>query len=263
VVLVRSWNLFHGNAVPPQRREFLEEMLELACADAPDVLCAQEVPAWALERFTCGDVAERPSFGPLPLTAWAGRRLTDIHHGVLRSAFEGQGNGILLAPRLELLSRDRLILNPRRFRDAQALALRLGALARLAWGSERRIVQSTRFRAPGGRTYFVANLHTTSFASDRRLADVELLRAAWHARSAAAPGDVVVLAGDFNLTPAESRTLRQLSSPEWGFSAAGPGIDHILVAGAAAGELRRWPEERRRRSEVLLSDHAPVELEVE
>jgi endonuclease/exonuclease/phosphatase family metal-dependent hydrolase len=58
-VLVRSWNLFHGNTLPPQRRGFLDEMVRLASADDPDVVCFQEVPAWALRRFTAGDVAAR------------------------------------------------------------------------------------------------------------------------------------------------------------------------------------------------------------
>ena len=40
-VLVRTWNLFHGNAVPPERRGFLEEMVQLVTADAPDVVCLQ------------------------------------------------------------------------------------------------------------------------------------------------------------------------------------------------------------------------------
>ena len=53
-MLVRSWNLFHGNTVPPQPREYLREMLRLATADDPDVLCVQEVPAWALGSFTVG-----------------------------------------------------------------------------------------------------------------------------------------------------------------------------------------------------------------
>ena len=65
-MLVRTWNLFHGNTNPPGRRAFLDEMVELATADDPDVLCAQEVPAWALGRFTGGDVAARPTLGPLP-----------------------------------------------------------------------------------------------------------------------------------------------------------------------------------------------------
>jgi endonuclease/exonuclease/phosphatase family metal-dependent hydrolase len=261
-VLVRSWNLFHGNTVPPQKCAFLDEMVELAVADGPDVLCVQEVPAWALRRFTCGDVAARPSFGPLPLTADAGRRLTSLHHGLLRSAFSGQGNAIQLAPGLELLAHDALVLNPRRFRDAQARALHLGPLARLAWRRERRIVQTARCRAQDGRTYLVANVHCTNFAADPRLADAELLRAAWHARSTAAAADAVVLAGDFNLTAERSQTLRTLTGADWGFSAPAPGIDQILVAGATAGPLRRWADERRRLDGRLLSDHAPVELDV-
>src|SRR5439155_602785 len=76
-VLIRSWNLFHGNSVPPQREAFLDEMLRLVTADDPDVLCVQEVPAWELGRFTAGDVAARPAIGPLPIPAELGRRLTE------------------------------------------------------------------------------------------------------------------------------------------------------------------------------------------
>ena len=85
-------------------------------------------------------------------------------------------------------------------------------------------------------------MHCTSYARDERLPDAELLRAAWFASSFAQPEDVQVLAGDFNVTAARSRTLRDLTGPEWGFSAAGPGIDHILVRGAGAAPLRRWPD---------------------
>jgi endonuclease/exonuclease/phosphatase family metal-dependent hydrolase len=255
-VLVRSWNLFHGNTVPPQRRAFLDEMLRLATADDPDVLCAQEVPAWALRRFTAGDLAARPRAG-----TQLGRRLTDLNHGLFRSAFSGQGNGILVAPRLKVLARARLTLNPRRFRDAQAKAIGLRRVARLAWARERRIVQALRLERVDGRTFLVANLHCTSFV-DRRPAELELRRAAWFATATAAPEDVVILAGDFNQT-GESSALKELCSAEWGFSAPGPGIDHIIVRGASVTPLRRWPEERRERDGRLLSDHAPVELDVE
>jgi endonuclease/exonuclease/phosphatase family metal-dependent hydrolase len=256
-VLVRSWNLFHGNTVPPQRQAFLDEMLRLATADDPDVLCAQEVPAWALRRFTAGDLAARAKAGTR-----LGRRLTDVHHGVLRSAFSGQGLGMLVSPRLNVLGHSRLTLNPRRFRDAQARALGLRRVARLAWAKERRIVQALRVADAGGRTFLVANTHCTSFAPDRRLAEQELRRAAWFATSTAAPEDVVVLAGDFNVT-GESPALKELCSADWGFSGPGPGIDHILVRGATATPVRRWPDERRERNGRLLSDHGPVELDIE
>jgi endonuclease/exonuclease/phosphatase family metal-dependent hydrolase len=261
-VLIRSWNLFHGNSVPPQREAFLDEMIRLVTADDPDVLCVQEVPAWALGRFTAGDVAARPAIGPLPIPAELGRRLTEPNHGLLRSAFSGQGNAVQVSSRLRVLAHETLTLNPRRFRAAQARALGLGPVARLGWAKERRIVQALRVAEPGGRTFLVANMHCTSYAADERLADAELLRAAWFAVSTAAPEDVVVLAGDFNVRAARSRTLRDLASPEWGFSEPGPGIDHVLVRGATAGTHRRWPDEQRQHGDRLLSDHTPVELEI-
>ena len=260
-MLVRSWNLFHGNTVPPQRRAFLEQMVALASADEPDVLCLQEVPAWALPGFTAGDVAARPRIGPIPIPAGLGRMLTDLNHGLLRSAFSGQGNGILVGPALRVLSHRVLTLNPRRFRDAQARALRLRPAARLAWAKERRIVQALRLD-DGTRSVLVANLHCTSYAADRRLADAELRRAAWFAVSEAQPEDVVVLAGDFNLETASSDTLQALEGLDWGFSAPADGIDQILVRGATPTPLRRWPDEQRLLDGQLLSDHAPVELEL-
>ena len=262
-MLVRSWNLYHGNTAPVQACAFLDEMVALATADDPAVLCLQEVPAWALGRFTAGAVAARPSFGPLPITAEIGRRLTEPNHGRLRSAFAGQGNAVHVSPRFRVLSHHVLTLNSRRFRAAQSRALRLGLVARLGWGKERRVVHAVRLRAPDGRTLLVSNMHCTSFPADERLADAEVLRAAWFAVSTAAPEDVVVLAGDFNARAARSRSLSDLTGPEWGFSVPGTGIDHILVRGAAAGEIRRWPDDRRLHEGHLLSDHAPVELEIE
>jgi endonuclease/exonuclease/phosphatase family metal-dependent hydrolase len=261
-VLVRTWNLFHGNAVPPGRKAYIDEMVRLATDDDPDVVCFQEVPACELNRFAAGDIAARPSVGPIPITTSLGRRLTHVHHGVLRSAFAGQGNALLVSPRLRVLGHKTLTLNTRRFRQAQATALELPLLARLAWARERRIVQALRLADADGRTYLVANLHCTSYRPDDRLADAELLRAAWFAVSEASPEDAVILAGDFNVTPERSRTLRDLQSEEWRFSTPGPRIDHILVRGAAASPLRVWPEAQRRLDGRLLSDHAPVELNV-
>jgi endonuclease/exonuclease/phosphatase family metal-dependent hydrolase len=259
-VLIRTWNLFHGNALPPKRRSFLDEMIALATADDPDVLCVQEVPSWALGRFTVGDLAARPNVGPFPSSAGLGRRLTSLHHGVLRSAFSGQGNAIAVAPRLRVLAHELLELNPRRFRAEEARRLGLGVVARNAWAKERRVVQTVRLGADDGRTYLVANTHCTSLP-DRRIAQAELLRAAAFATSNALPGDVVVLAGDFNLTAAAA-VMRELTGAEWAFSEAALGIDHVLVRGAETSTPRRWPTERRRVDGHLLSDHAPVEVDV-
>jgi endonuclease/exonuclease/phosphatase family metal-dependent hydrolase len=260
-VLVRTWNLFHGNTDPPQRRAFLAEMRRLAIADDPDVLCVQEVPAWALGRFSVGDVAARPRLGPLPIPALAGRALTELNHGFLRSAFAGQGNAIQLSARLRLLDHHVVELNPRSFRAVQAAALGLGRRIRLAWGRERRIAQVVRVQLADGRAATVANLHCTS-SPDDRLPDLELRRAAQLIVPAAPPGDIAILAGDFNVLPERSRTLAELAGPAWGFSRPGAGIDHILVRGAAAGVPIRWPERLRQRGHVLLSDHAPVDVEI-
>ena len=55
-----------------------------------------------------------------------------------------------------------------------------------------------------------------------------------------------MLGGDFNVTVVSSPTLRQLATGEWGFSPAGPGLDHVLVRGlAVVGPETPWPPERR------------------
>ena len=74
----------------------------------------------------------------------------------------------------------------------------------------------------------------------------------------------VVLAGDFNIGATVSRTLADLTSEEWGFAGPTPsGIDHILVRGLRAGPPVRWERERRVLHGRLLSDHAPVDRELE
>jgi endonuclease/exonuclease/phosphatase family metal-dependent hydrolase len=256
-VLIRSWNLFHGNTSPPQRRGFLNEMIERATADGPDVLCVQEVPAWALDRFTVGDVASRP-----PLGADAGRVLTAAHHGRMRGGVAGQGVGIWLADPSQLTQHHVHTLNPRAYRARRARVLGLDRAARWTWAKEARIVQVVRLRI-GSRHLVIANLHCTGYAGDSRIPDDEILTAARFTESLARPGDAVVLAGDFNVRPGRSRALAVLAGPARGYSAPGRGIDHILVRDAAASELRVWPEPRRRRVDgTLLSDHAPVELDV-
>jgi endonuclease/exonuclease/phosphatase family metal-dependent hydrolase len=256
-VLVRSWNLFHGNASPSQRRGFLDEMIELATADEPDVLCVQEVPAWALGRFTVGDLASRPPFGAL-----IGRALTAPHHGLIRGGVAGQGVGVWLGPRSHLIDHYAYVVNPRAYRSRQGRALALSRAVRWTWAKERRIVQVVRLTIAEQR-FVIANTHCTAVAGDSRIPDAELLRSAGYAASLAMPDDVLVLAGDFNVRPGTSQALAQLSGSKWGFSAPGPGIDHVLVRRAPCTPVRVWPQQRRRTAEgVVLSDHAPVELEI-
>jgi endonuclease/exonuclease/phosphatase family metal-dependent hydrolase len=263
-LLVRTWNVFHGNANPPERRGFLEEMVQLATADNPDVLCLQEVPVWALPRLggwsgmrSFGAVAARPLLGSAEL----GRVITELHHGLFRSALTGQANAILLSSGLRPLASDSIVLNPPGFRRTQARALGLDRRVRLAWAKERRVCHAVRSNA-AERPLTVANLHGSS-VPDWRVPDAELLRAAVFADSFAEPGDVLVLAGDFNVIRERSKTLEVLTGPDWGFARPISGLDQILVRGARPGHAKRWPDGRRRFEGRLLSDHAPVELRIE
>ncbi len=224
-MLVRSWNVFHGNAYPPERRAFLEEMVRLACADRPDVLCLQELPVWSLrslERWSgmqaIGDVAARPILPP-----WLARAVTGIHHGVLRSAVTGQANAMLLAGDLRVVDHATALLSAKEHRICQAVRLETGLV--------------------------IGNLH----ASGTRLGVIEdeVERAVGLVDSMG--DELAVLAGDFNLRP---------ELP--GFSPPGPGIDHVLARGVRARPLEVWPPERRTLGRrVVLSDHAPVELRLE
>ena len=258
-LLVRTWNVFHGNASPPERRGYLEEMVQLASEDGPDVLCLQELPVWALQRIddwsgmrSFGAVAARPLLGSAEL----GRAITELNHGLFRSAFTGQANAILMRTELRPLATDSIVLNPPGFRRRVARELGLDTKLRLSWAKERRVCQAVRTDA-----LTVANLHGSSL-HDWRIPDAELMRAAVFADSVAEPDDVLVLAGDFNVIREHSRTLEQLASPEWGFTKPISWIDQVLVRGAPSGHAQRWPDERRRRGGKLLSDHAPVEVRI-
>ena len=258
-LLVRTWNVFHGNTSPPERRGYLEEMVQLASEDGPDVLCLQELPVWALQRIddwsgmrSFGAVAARPLLGSAEL----GRAITELNHGLFRSAFTGQANAILMRTELRPLATDSILLNPPGFRRRVARELGLDAKLRLSWAKERRVCQAVRTDA-----LTVANLHGSSL-HDWRIPDAELMRAAVFADSVAEPDDVLVLAGDFNVIREHSRTLEQLASPEWGFTKPISWIDQVLVRGAPSGHAQRWPDERRRRGGKLLSDHAPVEVRI-
>src|SRR5580765_669860 len=251
-MLIRTWNLFHGNTKPPSRRSFLESAVRLPVADAPDVVCLQELPAWSLPKLASWSgysvapaLADRPSRGPLPSTPELGRALTSLHPGVVRSAFSGEGNAVLAAPGLELREQRVCVLNPWGFRRAQARWLDLGPRARIAWGKERRVCQAVRI-VDGSRSLVVGNLHATSYPPDERLADAELLRAFVYVDGLALPDEGVAVGGDFNVTFDRSRTLLDLTQPDWGFSRPRTGIDHVLVRNLEIREgPTRWPVERR------------------
>ncbi|HUH15978.1 MAG TPA: endonuclease/exonuclease/phosphatase family protein [Gaiellaceae bacterium] len=223
-MLIRSWNLFHGNTSPRGPRVHLREMIELATADRPDAVCLQELPLWSLGRL------EEWS-GMSALSAVAKRTLVPRRlGGVLqrrdprrfRSAVTGQANAILLAP-------GHVPLEHR--------TVRVSAASR-----ERRVCHAVRLEG-----IVIGNVHASNQFRRPDVPRAELKRAHALVEELARPGDARVLAGDFNL-----------DEPEL----PGPNIDHIVVAGVPHGPLEVWPEERRRQNGAVLSDHAPVEVRV-
>lgn len=256
-MLVRTWNLFHGNTLPPGRKRYVEEMVRLVTEDEPDAVCLQEVPPWSLGRLgewsgmsVYGEVAARPSLGPIPVTRGIGRWVTDHNSGLFRSGFEGQANAILV--RRPILARHVVTLNPLAFRLRTARRLDLPVLTQLAWAKERR--QALAVRVEGG--VVLSTLHASN-ARDIRVTEAEVERAAQWAGGLAGDSPCVV-AGDLNVDTRRSEVFGRLA----GFSAPGPGVDHVLVRGAEVTDYDRWPRDRRLLGQLVLSDHAPVEARV-
>lgn len=232
-LLVRTWNVFHGNADPPRRRGHLRRMVEVAAEDGPDVLCLQEVPVWALPRIDDWsgmrrfDAVTRPPLWPGPFSRW----VTRAHQGFFRSGLAGQANAILVAPR--------------------HAATDLGHERISEHGRERRVVHAVRIAGTIGVT--VANLHASNDFANPAVPRAEAARAVAFAERVAMRGDVVVVAGDFNVADPGLEA----------YSAPGPGIDHVLARGARSVTIASWPRERRVQNGVVLSDHPVVEAVVE
>lgn len=232
-LVVRTWNVFHGNASPPRQAGYLRRMIELVTADGPDVVCLQEVPVWALPRIDDWsgmrrfDAVTRPPLWPGPLSKW----VTRAHQGFFRSGLAGQANAILVAPR--------------------HAATDLGHERISEHGRERRLVHAVRIAERSGVT--VANLHASNDHAHPEVPRAEAARAAAFAEGVATDGDAIVLVGDFNVRdPALDA-----------YSGRRDGIDQILVRGARIGPVLEWPRERRMQNGVVLSDHPVVEARID
>jgi len=227
MVLVRSWNVFHGNSVPPTRRSHLREMIALATGDAPGVVLLQEVPVWALARLeewskmrAYPRVARAPHW-PSAVAVWLTRR----HNGLFRSRLSGQAIAVLV--------------------DRAFASEDLGGTQVSDPGRERRVVQAVRIEDLG----VIANTHLSQMSTPLAARQAELERMRAFVERVARPGEARVIGGDLNLVqPALS-----------GYKGGGEGIDHVLVAGITGTPLQVWPPQRRVQNGVVLSDHAPVE----
>ena len=230
-LLVRSWNVFHGRTDPPGRRGYLREMVALATADRPDVLCLQEVPVWALLRLadwsggmTVVPAITRLPVWPAPLTAW----LTRSHEAFFRSALAGQANAILVRLRARRRgSRERADQHRRPRGEA-----RLGGPPAL----DRRSPTSTP--ATTSRTPRSRAPRSVGPASSPR-----------DTRARASPS--CSQATSTSATPGSTATARQ-----------GRGSTTSSFVATSATRLETWPRARRLQNGAVLSDHAPVELRV-
>jgi endonuclease/exonuclease/phosphatase family metal-dependent hydrolase len=232
-LLVRSWNLYHGRTHPPTSKLYLEQMVRLVTADAPDIVALQEVPFWAVRRVEAWSGMQASWAMTMPaLLGPLARHITNADPPRFRSSLTGQANVLLVNPHFETGRHRRIVLNPELSRADRLL------------GSHRRICHSLEVEA-GPERLLAANLHASN-DPDPQLVGVEIDRAA----SFLSGIEPVVLCGDFN--------VRRHAVP--GFSEPIEGVDQVLVRGL---ELERgpesWPEERRRTNGVVLSDHAPIE----
>jgi endonuclease/exonuclease/phosphatase family metal-dependent hydrolase len=193
-VLVLSWNLFHGRAVPDEPRSLLDEFAAQLAAWAWDVALLQEVPPWWPPRL--GAAAHASARTALTSRNWlrpVTRALAKRRPDLIKS-WGGGANAILV-------------------RDQRILEHRTHILRR--W-PERRVAHGIRLQSG----WWVINLHAQAHSEARARADVRTAAAAAITWSAGAP---LVLGGDLN--------LRHPTVP--GFTAvAGHSVDHVLVRAA-------------------------------
>jgi endonuclease/exonuclease/phosphatase family metal-dependent hydrolase len=191
-VLVLSWNLFHGRAVPDEPRSLLDDVAALLASWAWDVALLQEVPPWwpAQLGAACGASARMAPTSRNwlhPVT----RRIADRRPDVIKS-WGGGANAILV--------REQRILE----HHAHTLRRR----------PERRVVHGVRLESG----WWVSNLHAQAHSEQRAQADVAEAASWTLAWSQGAPA---ILGGDMN--------TRHPMAP--GFApAAGHSVDHVLVS---------------------------------
>jgi endonuclease/exonuclease/phosphatase family metal-dependent hydrolase len=226
VVLVLSWNLFHGRSLPATNRSLYDEFAAKFGEWSWDVALLQEVPPW----------------WPAPLA----RRLAVEQCSALTS------RNALLALRRALAERRPELLKANgggcnailsRAPIAEHCTLRLRR-----W-PERRVAQLARLRDG----MCVVNLH----ASTRPARATQELERLWPRALAWAGTDRLILAGDLNVrSPAPA--------PATIVHAAASGVDHVFARGmvpaTAGGSASGTPSAPDRPGRDLLIDGRRVEL---
>jgi endonuclease/exonuclease/phosphatase family metal-dependent hydrolase len=202
-VLVLTWNLFHGRAVPDRPRALLGEFSALLASWPWDVALLQEVPPWWPDPLAAATGAQQRTVLTSRNQLLGLRRAIARRRPDLIKSNGGGANAILL-------------------RGAEIGEHRTARLRR--W-PERRWVHGVR---PTGGPW-VANVHAQSHPRSRTVADVARAGAAVAAWAGDAPA---LLGGDFNVPDPEIP----------GFvDGGGHGIDRVLLRGglAARGPARK------------------------
>ena len=271
---VLTWNVYHGRDAPPNRalhtprslilrhpehdethvqvnRPLTEEFAALIGGARWDVCLLQEAPpSWDRTLARAGGAA---SYVALTSRNWLGpvrARLARWNPDLVGS-WEGGSNITLVRLPWRIIGASRsLLLNPFPQRGLR----------------ERRRMSFVRVRHEG-RDVCVANLHLT--AGSRERAEAEAARAAAAAARWAGVRAPLIVGGDFNLRPRDTRAFERLEREHGLAPVTAPGaLDHILARGLDPIEPpRAWPPGARELDmpvgletrRLRLSDHAPVE----
>lgn len=200
---ILTWNLYHGRAEPPARRDLFDDFAQMLAGWDWDVALLQEVPPWwpAPLGRACGASARMALTSRnelLPLRRWAAERWPDV----IKSG-GGGCNAILV--------RETRILEHRRLR--------------LRWRPERRVVHAARL--DGG--LWVANIHAQVRPHSETRKDLARAGDAVLGWAAGAP---VLLGGDCNVEDPAIDGFDHLG---------GRGVDHVLGRGVEATGRREVP----------------------
>jgi endonuclease/exonuclease/phosphatase family metal-dependent hydrolase len=270
---VLTWNVFHGRDHPPDRdlltwrsrlfkvtehddvyaqvnRPLQSEFAAVIAGAEWSVCLLQECPPDWAEPLAQATGAEPHRVLTSRNQLGAVRRALAHWNPDLIASGEGGSNLILVRPPWQIVERGAELLNP---------------LPRRGLRERRRIGLVTV--SSNGAQVCVANLHAT--AGDQKQAEEDVARGAFFAVDHA-DGRPLVLGGDFNLRPRESRLLYELRDR---LDLVGPtspdSIDHLLVRELEVVEPpRAWPPRHREVGfgpggfsalRLRLSDHAPVE----
>src|SRR3954468_4583227 len=192
-MLVLTWNLFHGRAVPPAGRDLLADFSATLASWEWDVALLQEVPPWwPPELGRASGAHARLALTSRNLLPALQRALAERWPDVIKS-WGGGANAILVRG-------DRII-------EHRKLLLRRRP--------ERRVVHAVRLESG----LWVGNLHAQVHSEERAQADIALAArtlAGWGG------GGPFVLGGDTNVRVPRAAGL---------LPAGGHGVDHILMAG--------------------------------